>query len=66
MNKEQILQLILTETQLLNNLNVSRTYVLYKNGNLTVTTPTYNINEDNERLFVVFKQNGSIYIEEKF
>jgi hypothetical protein len=66
MNKEQILQLILTETQLLNNLNVSRTYILYKNGNLTVTTPTYNINEDNERLFVVFKQNGSIYIEEKF
>lgn len=66
MDKEQILQLILTETQLLNNLNVSRTYVLYKNGNLTVTTPTYNINEDNERLFVVFKQNGSTYIEEKF
>lgn len=66
MDKEQILQLILTETQLLNNLNVSRTYVLYKNGNLTVTTPTYNINEDNERLFVVFKQNGSTHIEEKF
>lgn len=66
MDKEQILQLILTETQILNNLNVSRTYILYKNGNLTVTTPTYNINEDNERLFVVFKQNGSVYIEEKF
>lgn len=66
MNKEQILQLIITQTEILNDLNVPRTYILYKNGNLTVTTPTYNINEDNERLFVVFKQYGSIYIEEKF
>jgi hypothetical protein len=66
MNKEQILQLILTETEILHSLNVPRTYILYKNGNLTVTTPTYNINEDNERLFVVYKENGSIFIQEKF
>lgn len=66
MNKEDILKLILTQMNILNNLNVSRTYILYKNGVLSLTSPAYNINEENERLFVVFKQNGSIYIEEKF
>lgn len=64
---EEILQLILTTTDIFTNkLNVPRTYILYKNNNLSIVAPTYNINEDNEKLFVVYKENGSIYISEKF
>lgn len=64
---DDILQLILTTTDIFTDkLNVPRTYILYKNNMLTIVTPTYNINEDNERLFVVYKENGSVYITEKF
>lgn len=64
---DDILQLLLTTTDIFTDkLNVPRTYVLYKNNTLTIVTPTYNINEDNERLFVVSKNNGSVYITEKF
>ena len=64
---EEILQLILTTTDIFTDkLNVPRTYILYKNNTLSVVTPTYNINEDNEKLFVVYKENGSVYISEKF
>lgn len=67
MTKEQILQLILTDMDIFtNNINVSRTYVLYSNDELSIVDNTYTLTDPGERLFIVWKTNGSVFIEEKF